>query len=271
MLDVDLKPRARMQTIKGYQCFLLHLYRFSPSTQSTYGGVIQRFVDSAPRYIDQISAEHIERFLFSCRKTRIASTCNLYLVAIKSWFTWMEENYNVPNITKRVRRLKTLLPHQRILTKEEYSKIIEITDGYMRDCIQILAMTGLRASEFLSLQPENIDCQFLTIIGKGQKQRSIPLNTIVLNILKANPHLNFIKSRNRKWLYRLCCRAAKIADIPHFSPHSLRHYFATQLHRNKVPIEIIGKLLGHSSPLVTTMIYLHWQDSDLAGVTDVLK
>ncbi|MGA1979447.1 MAG: tyrosine-type recombinase/integrase [Sedimentisphaerales bacterium] len=266
-----------MRTITAYQCFLLHLYRFSPSTQSAYRGAIQRFADSAPRYIDQISAEHIERFLMSERKTRIASTCNLYLAAIKSWFNWMEETYNIPNPAKRIKRLKTLPPRRRNLTSEEFNRIIKSTTGYMRDIIQFMAMVGIRASEMLSLREENVRGNFLVFIGKGSKQCSTPLNSIAQNILKTNPTLlNLTKNRNRKWLFRLCRRASKIAGLETpISPHDLRHFYANQLHRScngepGLSIEIISKLMNHSTPAVTASVYIEWLNDDLIGKTEKL-
>ncbi len=276
MLETHLQSRARMLTTgEAYKRFVLYLYRFSTSTQSTYQRAIKQFLRFAPKQISRISVEHIERFTMRQKNKCSAATANLHLAAIKSWFNWMETCYEIPNIAKRVRRLKTLPPHQRVLTREEYDKIVESTKGYMRDIIQVLCMTGLRASEFLSLTPANINCQFLTVIGKGQKQRTVPLNETAQRILKTTSLLNLIKNKKRLWLFRLCRRAAKAANIPVFSPHSCRHYFATELHNAKpkpVPIETIGKLLGHSSPLVTTMTYLHsWSDSSLDGLTRCLE
>ena len=271
MSPIRIQLLARMLVEEAYNGFLLHICRFSPSTQTTYGRALKRFIDGyAPKYVNQITAEHIEQFILTLRKTCLGSTCNLYLAVIKSWFDWLEATHEIRNVAKRVDRLKTLPPYQRILSQQEYRAVVKATSGHVRDCIVFLACTGLRASEFLSLKPENIGSQFITIIGKGQKQRSIPINSTVKAILKSNPTLKFLKSTNRVWLWRLCCRAAKLAKIPRFSPHSLRHYFATQLHHNGVPIDVIAKLLGHSNPLVTTQIYLHWQDKELLGVTDCL-
>lgn len=273
MLRLSHRKRAgTLKTKDACNGFLLHLCRFSPNTYIAYNSVLKRFVCCAPYHIRQITAEDIERFVLNSRAKYSASTRNFHLAVLQSWFAWLELNFDIRNVAKRVERLKALPPRQRILRKEEYDKVIAATSGHVRDCIQFLAMTGLRASEFLSLRPENISDGFLTIVGKGQKQRTIPLNDTAKEILKANTHLQFLKSRGRKWLFRLCYQAAKAAKIPKFSPHSLRHYFATELHvRHKRPIELVSKLLGHSSPVVTNQVYIHWQDEDLTGVTDCLK
>jgi len=266
------KQAGTLKTKDACNGFLLHLCRFSPNTYIAYNSVLKRFVGCAPCHIRQITSEHIERFVLNSRVKYSASTRNFRLAVLQSLFAWLELNYDVRNVAKRVSRLKTLPPVQRILSREEYLKVVESTSGEIRDVIQLIAMTGIRASEFLAIRPENISDGFLTIVGKGQKQRTIPLNETALAILKANPHLNFLKSRGRKWLFRLCRQAALAAKIPKFSPHSLRHYFATELHvRHKRPIELVSKLLGHSSPVVTNQVYIHWQDEDLVGVTDCLK
>ncbi len=280
MKQAEVKASAGMRTITVYNSFLLHLSRFSPHTYDAYSLVLKRFVKFAPKYIRNITAENIERFVLNRKVDYSSSTRNFHLAVIQSLFSWLELNYDVRNVAKRVERLKTLPPRQRILSPEEYRKVIESTSGRVRDCIGFLAMTGLRESEFLSLQPSNISNDFLTIVGKGNKERVVPLNNTAKSILKANPHLEFSKSirRNRghtcgrKWLLQLCYQAAKAASIPRFSPHSLRHYFATQLHiTHGKPIELVSKLLGHSSVVVTPKCYIHWENKNLKGSTDVLE
>jgi integrase len=277
MLSLRLKSPARMLTGDAYGGFLLYINRFNPSTQDTYARAIKQFLAFAPKRLNKVNVEHIERYLLSLRKTRSATTCNLYLAAIKSWFNWLENTYSLSNIAKRVKRFKTLPPRRRNLNRKEYSQIIKSTTGYMRDIIQFAAMTGIRASELLSLREENIRGDFLVFIGKGSKQCVSPLNSVAKNILKTNPTLlNLLKSKNRVWLFRLCRRAAKIAGLENsFSPHDLRHFYANQLHRSHngepgLSIETISKLLNHSTPAVTALVYIEWLNDDLRDKTEKL-
>lgn len=267
------KRQARMPMGVTYERFSLYLLTsFSRSTQKTYERAVKRFITyCAPKYTHQITIEHIEQFVLHLKKDHKARTINLYLAGLKHWLNWLD----MPNVAQKIKCLKTLPPHRRLLTKEEYDKVIAATEGYMQDCIRFLACTGLRASELLSLTPENVQGDFLRFIGKGQKQCTVPLCPAAKGILESNPSMNFLKSRNRVWLFRLCRRAAKLADIPPFSPHTLRHFFADELHRKRngkpgLPIDVISKLMNHSSPSVTASVYIHWRDDDLLHTTDVL-
>lgn len=272
MIQIQLNRTARMPVQEAYCGFLVHLGRFASSTRTSYTRALERFFASTPENLADITSEHIERYILTLQKTLKSSSCNTILMAIKSFFAWAENTYGFKNIAEKIKKLRTCPPRQRILTEEEYQKVIATTSGYTQQCLIFLAMTGLRASEFLSLRLENVNDGFLSIIGKGQKMRFVPLNETAKRILDNPTFLNFPKS-NRFWLNHLCIKAAKTAGILKFSPHSLRHRFATELLRHGakhgVSIVTVSKLLGHSS-IKTTEIYLHLIKSDLLGCTDCL-
>jgi integrase len=271
MLPTQLRVAARMLTVESaYNGFLLHLSRFAPKTRLNYAGVIRQFLATLPETckVTQINCELIERFILA--KNYKASSRNVRLFTIRSFLSWVETIHGIPSAAKKVEPLKKSPPRQRILSQEEYRKIVKATSGHIKDCIELLANTGLRAAEFMALTKENLNGEFITIIGKGGKRRAIPINRTIKSILENDPTMKFLKSKSNHWLWRLCQKAAKAAGIKPFYPHSLRHYFADQLHINGCPIGTICKLMGHSSPLTTAMIYIHWQDADLAGTTDVL-
>ena len=262
---------ARMSTIGARDKYYLHICRHSKHTYIAYTRAIDGFVKGAPKFIKQVKTEHIEQYIIPLSKKYAARSVNVYLAAIKSWFRWLNENEGIEDVAKKIQFFRTLPPNQRILSKAEYDKVVEAATGYAKDVIQFLSNTGLRSQEFLDLKPNSIGRQFITIVGKGRRQRAIPINHTVKQILKDDPDINFAKSvTNYKALSRLCHKAAKQADIDRFSPHSLRHFFSDSLHRKGVSTSFISKLLGHSNILTTEQIYIHWQDENLLGVTDVL-
>lgn len=222
-----------------------------------------------PDSFEEVKLKHLEGFLGHIRKNNSGRTANHHLFAIRSFYNWLELNYDIPNIAKKLIHFEEEPPCQRILTEEEYRKLTLINPPN-RDIVMFLCNTGLRASEFLSLDipPDG----FLVVKGKGSKFRKIPQNSIVKQILQKY-HFNLSKElicfRGRKWLWRVCGQVAIEAKIPHFSPHSCRHYFASTLYNHNTPILLISKLLGHSS-VTTTEIYLHVDDSKLLGATDCL-
>ena len=256
--------------------------RHTPRTQDHYQRVIRDFLDSLPATvidIRQISSRHILAYLnqlLNCYKNR---TANAHLTAIKSACRFLAEHYEIPNPAESVRMLREEPPKQRFLSPTEYKMVLEATEPRQRGIIEFLANTGLRAAEFTDLRWSDVsaDHKQLTITGKGRKRRTIPLNRRCQEILselnpKAKGSIWMSKSLKRpRWkLYSICKKASKAAGIRIFGPHSLRHYFATELLRRGVHISHVSQLLGHSSIRTTEQIYIHFVPEYLAGTTDVL-
>lgn len=276
MANYQLKQLAtEMPLGEFYKRYLLRLNvsRFSKATRQCYKSGVWRFINNgAPKHASQVTAEHIDHHIFELQKSLSARSCNLHLCGLRDFFKWLVRSGEIPsNPALNVDRLKTLPPRRRNLKVEEYQKLMKSTKGYMRDCIQFLCMTGIRASEFLNLRPENVRGDFLVFIGKGGKQCTVPLNSTAKSILKSNPSMNFIKSKDRTWLWRTCRRAAKRANIEPFNPHALRHFYANALRREaKLSIEEISKLMNHSSPTITARVYQEWSNDELIGKTEKL-
>lgn len=129
---------------------------------------------------------------------------------------------------------------------------------------------GLRISEASTLEVSAIDSEkkLLRIIGKGNKERLLPLPTPILHQLREvwiqhrNPRWVFSKNQtanhlNTTVLYQTFKDARTQAELnPAIAPHSLRHSYATRLMDNGVDIGIVQLLLGHAS-LKSTVIYIH--------------
>jgi len=139
-----------------------------------------------------------------------------------------------------------------------------------KTCLAVMYACGLRISEATTLEVGAIDRanQVLRIIGKGDKERLVPLPQPVLDELG---HL-WRTHRNRRWLFpnhagdaplnnrvlsRTFAAAAGMSGIqPGVTPHALRHSYATRLIENGVDTRIVQILLGHAS-IATTAIYTH--------------
>jgi len=128
---------------------------------------------------------------------------------------------------------------------------------------------GLRIHEAVSLRPEQIDARqgLIRIIGKGNKERLIPLSPSLLQALR----LAWMTHGNRQWVLAcpsrctpLCARSLRSAfqaacaqeGLAGFTPHSLRHGFATRLLEQGVDLRVVQILLGHAN-IKTTAIYTH--------------
>ena len=257
-------------------------HTYSEQTQKLYQSVLWRFVKmSAPKFINDLTVEHIENHLERLLKNCSTRTANSHLHTLRSFLGWCEERYDIPNPAARIKPFRMKPCKQRVLTEEEYHKILAVCQGDEADLVRFLANTGLRVGEFRSLTWSNIDPssppRYLKITGKGGRQRLVPLNHTAQSILAKykrnsnNTPIDFVKNRQgRNTILHLCYRLADRAAIVRFSPHALRHLFATQLHRKKVDLAYISKCLGHASIRVTESVYVHWKLEDVLGVTDVL-
>jgi site-specific recombinase XerD len=266
------KSTSKEKTDKMINEFIFSLYEKSENTKKTYTHLLNSFIAETTKKttIKDIRLEHIQQYISGLKEKYKPTSINLTINVIKSFYNFCAENGYV-NIGKYIKRIPVLPPEQRVLTREEYDHICsKIKDKKKLDCFKFLCNTGLRVSEFVSLKPGNVANGFLRVVGKGRKNRSIPMNAVVREIYSRNPNFEMIKRKNRQWIFRLCKELATKAKIPLFHPHSCRHYFANELFYNGVDMFTVSRLLGHSSTSVTESVYVHWSEESLIGTTDVL-
>jgi site-specific recombinase XerD len=139
----------------------------------------------------------------------------------------------------------------------------------MRTVVTLLMTTGLRLTECMSLRKESVDLdkRELTVVGKGGKRRVVPLVQMTTDALRdytekrpsdspflfpGNTKTSYAEIYNvEKTLRRACIRAG----VKPFTPHQLRHYFATEMLKGGAKLEVVGRILGHSSIGITADIY----------------
>jgi site-specific recombinase XerD len=152
-----------------------------------------------------------------------------------------------------------------------------------KTCLAVMYACGLRISEATTLEVGAIDRanQVLRIVGKGNKERLVPLPRPILDELG---HL-WRTHRNRRWLFpnrrgdapidkrvlsETFADAAEAAGIQRrVTPHTLRHSYATRLIENGVGIRIVQILLGHAS-IASTAIYTHLTTPTRASLQGLL-
>jgi len=245
----DIERRCSEHTLKRYRIVAWQLSLFLPDNLSV------------------LQLEHLESFLATKKIKK--SSLNTIIIAIKSFGHFLTD-HDIPNPAAKLHKLPVTFS-KRMLTDEEYSRVLKATSDKHRAIIKWLANTGLRSGEIISMKPENVKGKFLHIIGKGNRPRIVPLNNVCLKILNRYPTMSFSKNLNRTQLWRICRKASYLADIEPFSPHDLRHFFATRCMREGISIFRISKTLGHASVLTTERIYIDFLATiDLAGITDCL-
>ena len=173
------------------------------------------------------------------------------------------------------------------LTIEEVDKLLDIKietpfDARNKAILELMYATGLRISEVVNLEFNNIDAEecIVRVMGKGSKERIVPINDTALdalntyikeyrpNMLIGNVH-NYIfvnnhgKMMTRQGVFKMIKSECQKKGIDkNISPHTLRHTFATHLLENGADLRIIQELLGHSD-ISTTQIYTHLTNKKL--------
>jgi site-specific recombinase XerD len=168
-----------------------------------------------------------------------------------------------------------------IRSRQEVARLL---GGVRSPVIAMLLKTiyaaGLRLGEALALEATHIDSRqmVLRVVGKGQKERVLPLSALLLSELR----LYWRKVRPQRWLFpgkhkeqplcastvqRACQRVCREQGLPRLTPHTLRHCYATHLLESGTDTRTIQALLGHHR-VGTTAVYTH---VTMAGLRQVVS
>jgi integrase/recombinase XerD len=241
----------------------------------------------------EINKQQIMAFLSTQMDEGAAnSTVARSLSSIKSFYKYLvleNQVQNNPTSDLETPKIKRRLPD--ILTIEEVDKLMEQPRVTLplglrdRAMLELMYGTGVRVSELLSLQIEDINTTagFLRCFGKGRKERIIPVNQtsidwiqrylararnlLVKNYLERTLFVNANgRSMSRQGFYKILGAYAKKAELgKEVTPHTLRHSFATHLLENGADLRAVQEMLGHAD-ISTTQIYTHLTRSRLMEV-----
>ncbi|MHC4464911.1 MAG: tyrosine-type recombinase/integrase, partial [Planctomycetota bacterium] len=233
---------------------------FTPGTCKLYSRVIWRFAQFLPADARNINVEHIDKYVAHLLEKEHLSrrSVNSQITAIKSFFRWLHETYEIPNEAAKFKVLKCNPPKRRFISPEEYEKILGVCQDGESKIIKLLYHTGLRAAELQNLQVANIHGRSIRFAGKGRKERCVPLSKTAYQCICENgkPNIDFLESyRKRNAVYALCKKLSRKAGVPVAGPHSYRRFFGNQLRQKGVDIFVISRLYGHSD-IATTQMYL---------------
>tara|TARA_B100001559_G_scaffold154240_1_gene129440 strand:- start:892 stop:1788 length:897 start_codon:yes stop_codon:yes gene_type:complete len=238
--------------------------------------------------------ETIKNYLYKSFSDKKSISQARSISAIKSFFNYLIfEGYIKDSPISNIESPKQEKKLPKVLTEEEIKKLINSIDlnhdfgQRNKTIIEILYGTGIRVSELINLKLSNIFFKenIIKVIGKGNKERFVPLGEIASNELKI-----YINNRNRlkidskssdilflnrygrgltrSMIFKIISDASKRVGLDKkISPHTLRHSFATHLIKNGADLRTIQLILGHES-ITTTEIYTHL---DTLHLEEVLK
>ena len=238
--------------------------------------------------------ETIKNYLYKSFSDKKSISQARSISAIKSFFNYLIfEGYIKDSPISNIESPKQEKKLPKVLTEEEIKKLINSIDlnhefgQRNKTIIEILYGTGIRVSELINLKLSNIFFKenIIKVIGKGNKERFVPLGEIASNEMKI-----YINNRNRlkidskssdilflnrygrgltrSMIFKIISDASKRVGLDKkISPHTLRHSFATHLIKNGADLRTIQMILGHES-ITTTEIYTHL---DTLHLEEVLK
>ena len=287
------------ESIDTYLGYLRDVRRMSPNTVSSYArdlAALANYADKHQRSIESFDRRDLEAFAralmtqgLAPRSVARAIACvrGLYkfLLVEKRVAADPAEDLRAPRAWPALPKYLDLDEVDRLLAQPDTSTPRGIRDKAL---IELLYATGLRVTELLSLKAADINLAagYLTCIGKGDKERIVPLGESAANwvrryIAEARPAL--LKKQKSTWLFVNARGGTQLSRVGFWkvlkeygikagvsrdlSPHVLRHSFATHLLERGADLRAIQMMLGHAD-LSTTQIYTHVLEARLRTVYD---
>lgn len=277
-------------TIKGFQSFLKLERSLSQNSIVAYTEDVERFVQflADKKYNlnpEQIEHVHLTEFLKWLNELdRSATTQSRVISGIRAFYKYLLlENLVVKNPTELLETPKIGRTLPDVLNVEDIDQLLNAVEmstpkGHRdRTMLETMYSCGLRVSELVNLKISDLffDTEFIRVIGKGNKQRLIPIGheaMKLINIYKDTIRVHspvqkgfedflFLNSRGKKLTTTMVFLivkglAAKVGMKKHVSPHTFRHSFATHMVENGADLRSVQEMLGHES-ITTTEIYTH--------------
>ncbi|MBE3133506.1 MAG: tyrosine recombinase XerC [Acidobacteria bacterium] len=281
--------------VKQFMTYVEHERNFSEHTVRSYTADLVQFVaflagaDEAaaedPALAERIrgvTTLDLRAYLAQLRRADYSrATVARKIATLRSFYKFLARQGHVPrNPVKVIRtpRQEKRLPKfldpaevERLLSAPKGKDLLSLRDAAM---LEILYSTGMRVSELVGLDLEDIDPigEVVRVRGKGRRERLAPLGSYAITALNRylgaraeadvhDPKAVFINRHgqrlNARSVRRKLAKYLAVAGLdPHVSPHTLRHSFATHMLERGADLRAVQELLGHRS-LSTTQIYTH--------------
>lgn len=286
--------------INDFQLFLKIERGLSSNTIENYARDLKKLIvflkvneiDISPIAIDE---NILQQFIYETAKKVAVRSQARVISGLRSFFDYLIfEDYRTTNPTDLIETPKLGIKLPDTLSVAEINAIISAIDlshpqgERNKTMLETMYSCGLRVSELISLKISDLFFEegFIRVIGKGNKQRFIPIHSTTQKLINAyvfhfrntiNPNKGFEdilflnrrgNSLSRQMVFIVLKKMAFKAQIEkRISPHTFRHSFATHLLKGGADLRVIQQMLGHES-ITTTEVYLHLDKSDLQKVVE---
>lgn len=271
-----------LEDINNFLDYLLIEKKYSSNTIDAYKRDLTAFKDYFNnKSITNLKGDELTRYkAYLLKNNDNTKSVSRKISTLRSFYKYLLINKVIDNnllIYLDNPKIKKTLP--KALSVEEVDKLLDIKinnkyDARNKAMLEVMYATGLRVSELINLKFNDLDIidNNIRTVGKGSKERIIPLGdyaTVAINIYIKDYRSLFLKDKTNEYIFlnnhgNKLTRVGffKILDTirvtnnikTKFSPHTLRHSFATHLLDNGADLRSIQELLGHSS-ISTTQIY----------------
>jgi integrase/recombinase XerD len=291
-------PSALLADIKAFGHYLQSERGLAGNTLLAYNRDLQRFAawvstGALPNYLHPTIRE-LGDFVGHCRDEGLAPpSVARHLAALKMFYRFLRLEERVTATAANLLSAPALwerIPH--ILSPETVDRLLaspKLEDRFFvrdRALLETLYASGCRASEVAGLRLEDLflEQHFCKCIGKGSKQRVVPLGNPAIEALvrylelqrpalvRTAPEVPWVfvsrggKALTRAMLWKLVKKyAARVGLADSVSPHTLRHSFATHLLAGGADLRTVQELLGHAN-IQTTQLYTHVDSARLRAI-----
>lgn len=283
--------------IDEYLTYLRDVRRMAPNTLESYArdlGQLAAFAESRQRSVDRLERKDLESFVRSMMTSGLSPRSVARAVAcVRGFYKFVAvERKLLQNPADDLRSPRAWPSLPKFLSLEEVDTLLlqpdTSTPRGLRDkaLIELLYATGLRVSELVSLRAGDLNLEdgYLTCVGKGDKQRMVPMGQEASDWVRRyirEGRAALLKKRQSPWLFINARNGGALSRVgfwkvlkayglkaglrAELSPHVLRHSFATHLLERGADLRMIQVMLGHAD-LSTTQIYTHVLEARLKAV-----
>lgn len=278
----------------------------SSRTSENYTRYLERFLQFAGMdlTVDKITPELVRKYRLWLNRQKDDNgnelaliTQNYHLIALRGFLNYLSKRSISSMAPNKIELPRVHRKQVTFLYNDEVERIFDAVPdddeiSHLRDraILELLYSSGLRVSELIGLNRDNVNTtrREFTVRGKGQKDRPvfisksaatrlelylrartdslIPLFLSYSRNTQAPSTSGDYRRLNQRSVQRMVAKYARLAGITkHVSPHTMRHSFATDLLMNGADIRSVQSMLGHSS-IATTQVYTHVTDQHLRDV-----
>ena len=269
--------------------------RYSPNTITSYRKDLEDFLSflmdrEGLEDLQEVEKKMVRNFIvFLSEKGLTKRSINRKISTLKSFYAFLQRISLISvSPVEGISTLKFYPEKQIPFSKEEMHDLSAFLDSgevelLDRLIIEVLYQTGMRRAELCNLLLENVHFyrNEITVIGKGNKQRIVPISPVLMQELKVyndeyrKPNLDadlyfFVTPKGKKitekFVYLLVTRyLSAVSSKRKRSPHILRHSFATHILNNGAEISKVKKMMGHAS-LSSTQVYTNADIEQLKNI-----